>query len=127
MQEKPVTNLLDKASLEDLKKIKAHQASTKGAYPVDSEWLLLAEFAKAYGWQAYQDAKNDTRDEDGNLIVTREEFLTLIEANRKLEARQMFQDAQTSFVGAVSAQTRKPTSTFKKLVRDIIKLTKADE
>lgn len=115
----PTRNLLDDISAEDLAKIEAHQAETKGAMPVDVEWLLLAEFAKAYGWEAYMAAKNDE--------ISAAEMLTLIEANRKLEARRMFEDAQTAFVGAASAQTKKPTNTFKQLTKDIIKRTKADQ
>lgn len=115
----PTRNLLDDISAEDLAKIEAHQAETKGAMPVDVEWLLLAEFAKAYGWEAYMAAKNDE--------ISAAEMLTLIEANRRLESRRMFEDAQTAFVGAVSAQTKKPTNTFKNLTKDIIKRTKVDQ
>lgn len=111
-------NLLDEVSPEDLAKLRAHQASTKGAMQVDMEWMLLAEFAKAYGWEAYKAARND----DISLV----EMLTLIEANRKLEARRTFLDMQSSFVGAVSAQQKKPTSIFKRLTKDIIKQTKVD-
>lgn len=114
----PNRNLLDEISPEDLAKVRAHKASTKGAYPVDMEWMLLAEFAKAYGWEAYMAAKNDE--------ITAAEMLTLVEANRKLEARHTFLDMQSSFVGAVSAQNKKPTNIFKRLTKDIIKQTKVD-
>lgn len=110
---------LDNISPEDLEKVREHQAKTKGAYPVDDEWLLIAEFCKAYGgWEAYLAVKGD--------LISTEEMMTLIEANRKLEYSQMFRDAQASFIGAGSAQTKKPSATFKSLVKDIIRLTKAD-
>lgn len=109
---------LNNVSQEDLEKVKAYKASTKGAYPVDQEWLLLAEFAKAYGWQAYLAARNDE--------IRADEMLTLVEANRKLEARSMFSNMQSSFVGAVSAQTKKPASTFKSLTKNIIRQTKVE-
>lgn len=118
---------LNNLSAEDLEKIQAYQASTAGAMPVDNEWMLLAEFAKAFGWQAYLDAKNDARDENGNLVVDAVEMLTLIEANRKLEAIQHFKDAQASLIGSGSAQSKKPSSTFKSLTRDIIKQTRLQE
>lgn len=54
-------------------------------------------------------------------------MLTLIEANRRLEYRKMFENSQASFIGAVSAQSRKPSSTFKSLTKIIIKHTKADD
>jgi hypothetical protein len=118
---------LDSISAEDLEKIKAHQASTKGSFPVDQEWLLLAEFGMKFGWQAYLDAKNDSRDENGNLIVSGVEMLTLIEASRKIEWAKVYNDARSSLIGTGSAQSKKPAQTFKSLTADIIKQTKVDE
>lgn len=114
-----VVNLEDKISPEDLLKIQEHQADTEGAYPVDNEWLLLAEFAKAYGWQAYIAVKQDK--------VTMPEMLTLVEANRKLEALDHYRNAEAAFIGAGSSQTKKPSSTFKTLTKHIIKRTKVQE
>lgn len=110
---------LNEISAEDLAKIKAHQASTEGAYPVDNEWLLLAEFGKAYGWEAYKDARDDR--------IGAPEMLTLIEANRKLEAIHLYQSAYASFTGAASAKSKKPAVAFKSLTKDIIKQTKVHE
>lgn len=118
---------LDNISDEELAKVKAHQASTQGAYPVDQEWLLLAEFGMKFGWQAYLDAKNDATDEEGNLIVTGAEMLTLIEASRKIEWAAIFNDARTSLIGAGSAQSRKPSQTFRSLTKDIVKNTRISE
>ena len=118
---------LDNISSEDLEKIQKHQASTKGALTVDNEWLLLTEFALKFGWQAYLDAKNDARDDNGNLIVSSAEMMTLIEASRRLKYRDMFQDAQTSFIGSASSKSKKPTQTFNSLTNNIVKKTKADE
>jgi hypothetical protein len=124
-QPKKIKNLLDELSPEDLEKIS--QPSTSGASPVDQEWLLLAEFGLKFGWQAYLDAKNDAVDENGNLKVTGAEMLTLIEASRRLEARGLYDQTTASFIGSVSAQSKKPGQTFKSLTKDIIKQTKADE
>lgn len=107
---------LDNISPEDLEKIKAHQASTEGAYPVDNEWMLLAEFGKAYGWGAYKDARDDK--------IGAAEMLTLVEANRKLEALHLYQSAYAAFTGAGSAGAKKPSSVFKSMTKDIIKQTK---
>lgn len=116
-QPKKIKNLLDELSPEDLEKI--NQPSTKGAQPVDQEWLLLAEFGLKFGWQAYLDAKED--------VISGAEMLTLIEASRRLEARELYDMATASFIGAMSAQSKKPGQTFKSLTKDIIKQTKADE
>lgn len=119
MDAKSRQQALDNISAEELAKIKAHQASTEGAQPVDNEWMLLAEFAKAFGWQAYLDVKNDE--------IKIEEMLTLLEAHRKLEYVDMFKNAHTSFVGSGSAQSKKPSQTFKKLTKGIINQTKVQE
>lgn len=111
---------LDSISSEDLAKIEAHQAKTDGAYKVDQEWLLIAEFAKAFGgWRAYLAVKNDE--------ISIAEMLTLIEANRRLLQVETFSNAHSSFIGSVSAQSKKPANTFKSLTKDIIKKTKADK
>jgi hypothetical protein len=110
---------LNNISAEDLAKIHAHQTSTKGAFAVDNEWLLLAEFAKAFGWQAYLDAKEDK--------ITAPEMLTLIEANRKLEAIAHYRNAEAALIGAGSARAKKPSQVFKSLTKDIISKTKVQD
>lgn len=110
---------LDNISAEDLKKIKAHQSTTSGSLAVDNEWMLLAEFAKAYGWQAYKDARDNK--------VSLAEMLTLIEAHRKLEALDHYRMAEAVLIGAGSARSKKPIATFKALVKEIIKKTKVQE
>lgn len=111
--------VLDSITPEELDKIKAHQASTQGAFPVDTEWLLLAEFAKAYGWQAYLDVKDDK--------ITGAEMLTLIEANRKLQAIQSLKMARDVYIGSSTARSTKSNSTFNSLTRDIVKQTRVHE
>lgn len=109
---------LNNISAEDLQKIQDHQAKTSGSFKVDDEWLLLAEFAKAYGWQAYIAAKNDE--------ISSPEMMTLIEANRKLEYLDQYRYAQSTFIGAGSAQTKSPSKTFSSLTKNLISNAKAD-
>jgi len=133
MEKKPqpkkpqVKNLLDEISPEDIAKIEAYQAETDGAFPVDNEWMVLAEWLRIAGYQAYLDAKNDAVDNNGNPIVTLGEILTLIEASRKIEYVAQCRQAEASFIGAVSAQTKKPQSTFNSLIKNIVKKTKVHE
>ena len=114
---KKILNLLEELTPDELEKI--NQPSTRGASLVDQEWLLLAEFGLKFGWQAYLDAKED--------LIGGAEMLTLIEASRRLEARELYDIATASFIGAISAQSKKPSQTFKSLTKDIINQTKADE
>lgn len=109
---------LDQISAADLEKIKTSQATTSGAFKVDNEWMLLAEFAKAFGWQAYIAAKNDE--------ISCAEMMTLIEANRKLDHFKMYRDSLAAFVGSGSAQSQSPTKTFRAMTKDLIKNAKED-
>jgi len=106
-------NLLDTLSPEDLEKIRQHQSST---IALDYEWLALAEFGRAYGWEAYKDARDDK--------ISVDEMMTLLEASRKLDALHHFQMAQASFIGSGSASSKKPNLTFKKMTKDIIRQAK---
>lgn len=104
---------LDQIPDEDLAKVESYQASVNGALPVDEEWLLLAEFAMKFGWEAYKEVREDR--------ISTSEMLTLVSASRKLDYKRMYDNAQTSFIGAGSAGSKKPGTTFKKLTKDILK------
>ena len=118
-QDRKAQSLLDGITKEELEKIEAHKAKTKGAYPVDDYWLLLAEWLRIAGWQGYMAVKNDE--------IDMAEMMTLIESNRKLESLDMYRNSLTSFIGASSSQTKRPSSIFKKLTNQFITKAKADE
>lgn len=119
MDSKSRQQALDDISEEDLEKIRSYREQGKNQYPVDEEWMLLAEFGRAFGWQAYKDARDDLIDAD--------EMMTLIQANRKLEYHHLYDTAQVSFAAAISAASKKPFATFKKLMRTITNNLKVDE
>lgn len=120
MDAKSRQKALDDISPEDLAKIKAHQASTRGHMPVDNEWLIVAEFTLKFGWEAYRDFKADN--------IQLDEMLTLIEAARRVEYKNMFYDAQAVFIAtAASGASKRQAPLFEKLTRKIIELTKADK
>lgn len=122
-----ITNLLDELSPEELEQLKSHETSTD-SLPVDNYWLTMAMWLKIAGYQAYLDARDDARDNTGNLILTTTEVLTLIEATRKLDAVEQYKQAESSFIGAGSAQAgKKASSTFKSLTKHIIKQTKVED
>lgn len=116
MDAKARQQALDNIPEEDLAKVEQYQASTSGAAPVDDEWMLLVEFARDFGYEAYKDAKADR--------IPMSEMLTMIAASRKLKYKEMYDNAQTSFIGAASANSKKPGTTFKKLTKDILRLLK---
>ena len=127
-QPKKIVNLSDALDPKDLDKIREYQTSTDGGYPVDNEWLVLAEWLKFAGYQAYLDAKNDAVDENGNLIITMPEILTLLEANRKLEAINQYLMAESMMIGSGTAQSGKKASSFwKSMTRHILNKAKVQE
>ncbi len=110
---------LDEISADDLAKVKQHQASTNTTYSVDAEWMLFAEFAIKFGWDAYRAARADE--------IPTDEMMTLLEASRKLDSLNQLYTAQAVFAGAGSAQSKKPAQTFKSLTKNMIKNMKVDE
>ena len=115
IQNHPVKNLANEISVEDLDKIQDYQSQTTGSMPVDREWMILAEWLHIAGYQAYLDAKADK--------IPLAEVMTLIEATRKLEWANHYRNTEAAFIGAASAQAKKPTSVFKKMTNGMLRET----
>ena len=107
---------IDAIDVEHLKKIEAIESS---GIPVDSEWMLLAEFALLYGWEAYKDARDDN--------ISGVEMITLINAGRKLKTLEKYNMAQAVYIGAGSVQAKEPSKAFGKMTKDMIKDMKVDD
>jgi hypothetical protein len=113
----------DNISDEDLAKIQKVTGSGDSV-KVDEEWLILAEFAKHFGWEAYKDVRKDFVEVD---VISSGEMMTLIAAARKLDHLALYNQARAAFIGTGAAQSKKPSETFKRVTDGIIKHTKADE
>lgn len=113
--------LIDNISAEDLAKV---QRKISSHIKVGTEDLLLAEFAIKFGWGAYKDVRRGYYEtEDIEMI----EFMKLIEASRKLESLQLYKQAQAVLVGAGSAQSKNPSSSFTKMTQKLLKDARADD
>lgn len=119
MEKSPSPSPFDDISPESIANIEKLKGLQENTIKVDEEWLILAEFAKHYGWQAYKDARDDK--------VKTDEMMTLIMAARKLDYISLYNSARASFIGAGSANSKKPSDTFNSLTRNIITEAKADE
>ena len=106
---------LDNISEEDLAKIKQ---VTEKAFKIEPEDLALVELAARFGYEAYLDAKND--------VMSSKEMAMLITGSRKLAMRDMYYSAQAAFIGAGSAQSKKPSQTFTALTSKLLKEMEAD-
>ena len=107
---------IDNISAEDLAKIQKVQGKKIKVYPED---LLEAEFVRAFGWASYWDIQNDK--------ITSEKMARMIAANRKLELKELYLNAQASFIGAGSARSKKPSQTFKSMTQKLLKEIEADK
>lgn len=107
---------LDNISAEDLAKIQRVQGKT---VKVEQEDLLLAEFAKEFGWQAYLDVKSDK--------VKSNEMIRLLAATRKLKMQEMYRNAQAAFIAHGAVNSKKPSQAFKSMTQNIVKNMEADK
>lgn len=102
---------LDDFSEIDLEELKDKTSSNR-TYEIDEEWLLLAEFAKAFGWEAYKDARDDK--------IPLSEVLSMVEASRVLDYQELYSLAQIMLIALISSNAKKPSSTFSKLTKHIV-------
>lgn len=115
MKPQRIVSLNDVLSDEEKKQLASHDLNDAGT---TEDWVFLAEWVELTGLDGYRAYQNDK--------VEFHEMLMLIAGKRVLEARRMYENAQTSFVGAVSAQTKNPHNTFKRLTKEIVSKTKAE-
>lgn len=99
---------------------------------VDENWLFIAEFGYYYGWDGIEAIRGTgcKIHGDGELAckcLTMEEAATLLAGARKVWKGHLYDRAYASFIGAVSAKVKSPTTQFKKMVKDMIKQSKADQ
>ena len=102
----------------DLNKIRSINEQ-KEAIKVDDEWIILAEFGMKFGWEAYKDARDDK--------ICSAEMAMLLAASRKIDNRDLYRNAQASYIGCGSSQSTNPADTFKSLTDKLINEMKADE
>lgn len=92
------------------------QAKIKKPIKTDPEDVLEAEFLIKFGFTAYW-ALHPEKDE--KLGINLKEMIRLLIASRKIEAGEMYKDAQTAFIGAVSAQSKRPSNAFNKATKKL--------
>jgi len=102
---------LDSFSELDLEELKDKTSIDRTA-EIDEEWLLMAEFAKAFGWEAYKDARDDK--------IPLSEVLSMVEASRVLYYQELYSLAQIMLIALISSNSKKPSNTFGKLTKHIL-------
>ena len=103
---------LTQAQLQRIAQRKAQDQATK----VDSEWLAIAEFGMYFGWQAVKAVLNDT--------ITSAEMFMLLEGARKVNKLKLYNETRAVFIGTASANSKKPSQTFKRMTKDLIRESK---
>lgn len=97
---------------EDLEKI-TRKRSKEEKIRVEPEHLFVAEFGKHYGWGGVNAVLNNEIDGDTASW--------LLQAARKVDARYSYDNAKSVLIGSASAQSKKPSQTFKKAMSDTVK------
>lgn len=107
---------ISQADLAKIEKRKAKEDKAK----ISQSWLFLAEFGYYFGWGGVQAIRNDKS-------FTMEEAEMLIKGARKVWSSKVYDYASASFIGAASANAKKPSQVFKKATADLVKNAKADK
>lgn len=117
---------MDKSKLKTIQitpELQARLDRKKSSYTqsgLDDEWLLVAEMGMFYGWPAIEAALGkDIYNENGEISAQLRD--TLLIAGRKLKARDRYESAASSFIGSVSASSKKPGEAFERSTKHYIK------
>lgn len=97
---------------EDLEKI-SRRRSEDEKLKIEPEHLFIAEFGKHYGWAGVIAILDN--EIDGHTASW------LLQAARKVDARYSYDRAKSVLIGSASAQSKKPSQTFKKAMSDTVK------
>lgn len=104
-------------SQDELNKVAVARAKNE-ATKVDENWLFIAEFGFYFGWDGVRAILNNEITMDvANILLT---------GARKVWSGHLYDHATASFIGSISSQTKKPSQTFKKATRDMLKQARAD-
>lgn len=97
---------------EDLERIN-RKRSDEEKLKIEPEHLFIAEFGKHYGWGGVSAILNNE--------ITGDTASWLLQAARKVDARYSYDSAKAVLIGSASAQSKKPSQTFKKAMVDTVK------
>lgn len=103
---------------EDEAWLKRREEKEASKINIDQEQLIIAEFGVFYGWGGVMAILNNDIDS--------ETVSWLITAARKIRHSINYDNAQSAFIGAISAQTKKPSDTFNKATLELRKHMRAD-
>lgn len=102
---------------DDLEKVNKNRAKHE-SIRIDSEQMFIAEFGKHYGWGGVQAILSN--EIDGETAVW------LLQGARKFNYSTLYDNARAAFIGSVTSQSKKPSTQFKRVTRDLIKAMEAD-
>jgi hypothetical protein len=105
-------------SPEDLEKVRRRKERESGSIKVDEFDLLVAEFGMFYGYTAVLTVLNDD--------ITLADMLRLLEAARRVDARNQYNQAAAVFTAVASANSKRPAAAFNANSRSYVKRMKAD-
>lgn len=99
-------------------KVQRARAKSELKTKVNDTWLFIAEFGTYYGWDGVKAIRNNE--------ISMEEVEVLMMGARKVWNGKLYDHMTAAFVGAGSAQSKKPSKTFNTATKDLLRQTKAD-
>lgn len=103
---------------EDAEKIRRSRERSEKLLKVDDEMILVAEFGMYYGYAAVQAVLNDE--------IDIHQMLWLVEAARKVDARDQYNLAVAVFTAVGSTNSKDPSKTFASSTKALLKRMRAD-
>ena len=91
----------------------AERAKKRLQAQLDAEWVSIAEFGMMFGWSAVLAVLNDE--------VSADLMDTLLTAGRKVQKKNMIQNANAVLIGVSSANQKDPSQAFNYSIKEILK------
>ena len=91
----------------------AERAKKRLQAQLDAEWVSIAEFGMMFGWEACLAVLNDE--------ISADLMDTLLTAGRKVQKKNMIQNANAVLIGTSSANQKDPSQAFNSSIKEILK------
>ena len=120
-QPKSLDGILPKDFVESRKR--DNEPENDSAITIYDEDIFEAEFLMKFGFESYWALHPEL---DRSKGIRLPEMMRLLAASRKIDFKQLYDNAQATFIASASAQSKNPGQTFSKVTSKIIKGMKAD-
>jgi hypothetical protein len=97
----------------ELTKRLQERAKQREQNALDEEWVAIAEFGMYFGWDGVQAVLKDE--------ITSAEMEVLLKSARKIVTRDVYKQAESTFIAMISANQKDAVSAFKQNTKSYLK------